>query len=332
MQNENLNEVDIKIVSPLPRDEYIGRDIIEIFDWFIQSFKSENTKQSYSKDLEGFFLFSYRVLKIKITTLQQITERLIILWKESFSSFSISSVARKLSSLSSFLTFSKKRGLIDSNVLELIKKPKINKLGKTNVLNQEEILKLLEFAKKQFQISKSKKSRSYCVWRLRYTVMYTLFSVGMRAEELCELKIKSLENVGQFWRLHMVTKGNITHSPIIHSNTAQVLLDYKNEFRSEAGLQDYFFIRSQLSKNLTKLNRISVFDMVKVSVKESCIFKEISPHSFRATLATLLHLQGVPIIQIQNLLNHKLTSTTSIYIKKASELTESATQSIEFLE
>ncbi len=332
MQNENLNVVVISKVPPLTREEYIGKDIIEIFQCFIQSFKSENTQQSYSKDLEEFFLFSYKVLKIKISKLNQITERLIILWKESLSSFSIASLARKLSSLSSFLTFSKKRGLIDTNVLELIKKPKIDKRGKTNVLNQEEVLKLLEYAKKQFQISKSKKSRSYCVWRLRYTVMYTLFSVGMRAEELCELKIKSLEYVGQFWRLHMVTKGNITHSPIIHPNTAQVLVEYRNEFRSKAGPQDYFFIRTQLSKNLTKLNRVSVFDMIKVSVKESCIFKEISPHSFRATLATLLHLQGVPIIQIQSLLNHKLTSTTSIYIKKSSELSESATQNIEFLE
>ena len=332
MQNDNLNGVVVNKLPLFTKDEYIGKDIIEVIQWFIQSFKSENTQQSYSRDLEEFFLFSYKFLKIKITTLKQITERLVILWKESLSSFSLSSIARKLSSLSSFLTFSKKRGLIDSNVLELIKKPKIDKRGKTNILNQEEVLKLLEFAKKQFQISKSKKSRSYCVWRLRYTVMYTLFTVGMRAEELCELKINSLENVGQFWRLHMVTKGNITHSPVIHPNTAQILLEYKNEFRSDAGPQDYFFIRTQMSKNLTKLNRISVFDMIKVSVKESCIFKEISPHSFRATLATLLHSQGIPIIQIQSLLNHKLTSTTSIYIKKSAEFSESATQKIDFLE
>jgi integrase/recombinase XerD len=332
MRNDDLNGVVINKLPLFTKDEYLGKDIIEVFQWFIQSFKSDNTRQSYSRDLEEFFLFSYKLLKIKITTLKQITERLVILWKENLSSFSLSSVARKLSSLSSFLTFAKKRGLIDSNVLELIKKPKIDKRGKTNILNQEEVLKLLEFAKKQFQISKSKKSRSYCVWRLRYTVMYTLFTVGMRAEELCELKIKALENVGQFWRLHMVTKGNITHSPIIHPNTAQVLIEYKNEFRSDADPQDYFFIRTQMSKNLTKLNRISVFDMIKVSVKESYIFKEISPHSFRATLATLLHLQGVPIIQIQSLLNHKLTSTTSIYIKKSAELSESATQKIGFLE
>jgi site-specific recombinase XerD len=87
-----------------------------------------------------------------------------------------------------------------------------------------------------------------------------------------------------------------------------------------------------MSKNLTKLSRSSVFGMIKISVKESRVFKDVSPHSFRATLATLLHNQGVPIVQIQGLLNHKLISTTSIYLKKSSELTESATQKIGFLE
>ena len=330
MQNEVLNG-SLNEQAASTKDDYVCKDILELLHWFIHSFKSENTKQSYSKDLDEFFLFSYETLKIKISTLKQITERLVILWKDSLSSFSLSSVARKLSSLSSFLTYAKKRGLVENNVLELIKKPKIDKRGKTNSLNQQEVLKLLEYAKKQFQISKSKKSRSYCVWKLRYTVMYTLFTVGLRAEELCELKINSLENAGQFWRLHMITKGNVTHSPIIHPSTAKVLLEYKNEFRSDAQPEDFFFIRTQMSKKLTKLNRISVFDMIKISVRESSLFKEISPHSFRATLASLLHQQGVPIIQIQSLLNHKLTSTTSIYIKKSSEIAESATQKIKFL-
>lgn len=332
MQNENFNRAISNKNIILTKEEYIGKEIIDIFNWFIHSFKSENTQQSYTRDLEEFFLFTFKTLKIKITSLKQITERLVILWKESLNHFSISSVARKLSSLSSFLTYARKRGLLEYNILELIKKPKIDKKGKTNILNQEEVLKLLEFSKKQYQISKCKKSRTYNVWRLRYTVMYTLFTVGLRAEELCELKINSLEKVGANWRLHMVTKGNIIHSPIIHPNTALVLMDYKNEFRANADGDDYFFIRSQMSKNLTKLSRSSVFDMVKISVKESRVFKDVSPHSFRATLATLLHNQGVPIVQIQGLLNHKLISTTSIYLKKSSELAESATQKIGFLE
>ncbi len=316
----------------LIKEEYIGKEILDILNWFLMSFKSENTQQSYARDLDEFFLFAYRTLKIKITSLKQITERLVLLWKESLTEFSIASIARKLSSLSSLLTYARKKGLIEYNILELIKKPKIDKKGKTNALKQEEVLKLLEYCKKQFQISKCKKSRTYCVWRLRYSVMYTLFTVGMRVEELCELKIKDLEKVGSNWRLHLTTKGDLPHSPFIHHNTVQVLLDYKNEFRAEATADDFFFIRSQMSKNLTKLNRASIFDMVKVSVKESGIFRDVSPHSFRTTLATLLHSEGVPIIQIQNLLNHKLTATTSIYIKKSNELSASATQKIGFFE
>ncbi|WGL59659.1 site-specific integrase [Pigmentibacter sp. JX0631] len=316
----------------LIREEYIGKEIIDLLNWFIMSFKSDNTQQSYSRDLEEFFLFAFKTLKIKITSLKQITERLVLLWKESLTEFSIASIARKLSSLSSLLTYARKKGLIEYNILELIKKPKLDKKGKTNILKQEEVLKLLEYCKKQYQISKCKKSRTYCVWRLRYTVMYTLFTVGMRVEELCELKIKHLEKIGQNWKLHLTTKGDLPHSPFIHQNTAQVLIEYKNEFRQDAHPDDFFFTRSQLSKNTTKLNRASIFDMVKVAVKESGIFRDVSPHSFRTTLATLLHSEGVPIIQIQNLLNHKLTATTSIYIKKSNELSAAATRKIGFFD
>lgn len=330
-----MNQISNSVInkySSVDSDEYIGKDIHSLIHWFIQSFQSENTKLSYSKDLEEFFLFSYRVLKIKIINLKQITERLVILWKESLKLYSIASISRKISVLSSFLTYSKKRGLIDTNIVEFIKKPKSNKISKTNALNNEEIFTIIEFAKKQFQIIKSKENRSYRVWRLRYTVLYVLFTVGLRVEELCGLKIKDFENTDHFSRLHLKTKGNLVHSPIIHSNTAKVLLDYKNEFRFDATPDEYFFIRVQLCKNITKLNRSSIFDMVKITVKESRILKEISPHSFRATLATQLHLQGIPIVQIQNLLNHKLTATTSIYIKKSSEIQEAASQKIKFLD
>lgn len=316
----------------LIKEEYVGKEILDILNWFIMSFKSVNTQQSYARDLDEFFLFAYKTLKIKVTSLRQITERLVLLWKENLSEFSIASVARKLSALSSLLTYARRKGLIEYNILELIKKPKIDKKGKTNALKQEEVLKLLEYCKKQFQISKCKKSRSYCVWRLRYTVMYTLFTVGMRAEELCELRIKQLEKVGAHWRLHLTTKGDQAHSPYIHQNTAQVLLDYRNEFRQSAEGDDYFFIRSQLSKNSTKLNRTSIFDIVKTAIKEAGVFRDASPHSFRTTLASLLHSEGVPILQIQALLNHKLTTTTSIYIRKAEEIAAAATRKISFFD
>ena len=64
--------------------------------------------------------------------------------------------------------------------------------------------------------------------------------------------------------------------------------------------------------------------MVIESAKKAGIEKKVSTHSCRATLATLLHNQGTPIGQIQTLLNHKDITTTSIYIKKANEIEESA--------
>ena len=39
----------------LIKEEYIGKEILDILNWFLMSFKSENTQQSYARDLDEFF-------------------------------------------------------------------------------------------------------------------------------------------------------------------------------------------------------------------------------------------------------------------------------------
>jgi integrase/recombinase XerD len=166
----------------------------------------------------------------------------------------------------------------------------------------------------------------------------------MRVEELCSLKIKDLEPLqDDNWRLHMIAKGLETHAPIIHRKTAHLLKDYIQQFRSFAQKDDFLFVSSALKemdpavkprddRASTPLHRTSVFHMIKICAKEAGIEKNISPHSCRATLATLLHQNGVPIAQIQSLLNHKQMTTTSIYIKKSDELAQAAATKIDLLD
>jgi integrase len=52
-----------------------------------------------------------------------------------------------------------------------------------------------------------------------------------------------------------------------------------------------------------------------------CIF---SPHSLRATAATLLLDSGVPIEAVQDLLDHKHITTTQIYDKRRRAVRDSA--------
>ena len=345
MENESENKIiNISVPSSLGNSliqnlnsiEYLAEwakreptnHISDIILHFLLSFSSLNTKKSYLFDLKEFLNFTFTE-NMNIEYINQIDEKTLIMWHDHLTNkgnLTQKSIRRKLNSLSSLLEFCKKRKLITINPMIFIQKPKYKEESKTNAFTLEEVKSILYHCEKEYELltqenSNTKKCKSAL---LNYSILVTLLSVGMRVNELCELKIKDIEFASDFTRLHMTAKGNKEHSPIIHHKTSQIIKKYIHELRPNAKEDDYLFIRVQNVKNNTKLTQPAIYKMVIESAKKAGIEKKVSTHSCRATLATLLHNQGTPIGQIQTLLNHKDITTTSIYIKKANEIEESA--------
>ncbi len=61
------------------------------------------------------------------------------------------------------------------------------------------------------------------------------------------------------------------------------------------------------------------------TVKKACIY---TPHSLRATAATLLLGAGVDIRKVQELLGHRHVTTTQIYDKRRFKTSEGASHDI----
>ena len=302
--------------------------ISDIVIHFLLSFSSIHTKRSYLYDIKEFINFANDI-DIQIQFVSQIDEKILIQWHDSLNAkknLTQKSIRRKLNSISSLLEFCRKRKLIENNPMHFINKPKVVEESSTNAFTIDEVKQILSYLKNETQrlSQENKQSRSYKSSLLNYTIMTTLFSVGMRVNELCELKIKDVEFSAEITRLHMTAKGNKEHAPIIHEKTAILIKEYMKMTRLCAKEQDYLFVRAQNVRYEKKLSQVAIYKIVTETAKKVGIDKKVSPHSCRASLATILHNQGVPIGQIQNLLNHKEISTTSIYIKKANELEESA--------
>lgn len=308
--------------------------------FFLLSLTSANTRAAYARDLSDF-LGCLRGLGLDILDARDITEKMVLLWQKSLESRHTryegarrrivnSSVARRLSGLSSFLRFCQERNVIPSNCAEFVTRPKLRARSATNAFTLDEVQRLLLWAKDQCETARQEhKPKAYASARLRFAVLYTLFSVGMRVEELCDLRIGDLESDSRASRLRMTVKGGEDHAPIIHPRTAEILREFVAEFRTGAGPDDPLFVRAQKVRHPTRLHRSSVFDMVRAAAEAAGIDKRVSPHSCRATLATLLHASGVPIGQIQDLLNHKSITTTSLYLKKTDELQDAAALKID---
>lgn len=298
----------------------------DIMFHFILSFSSQNTRRSYLNDLKEFYLF---ISEKNVSLISDIDDTLLILWQKFLynrENLSQKSIRRKLIVLSSVFVFCIKRKLISKNPMDLIHKPKLTFESKTNAFTIDEVKEILKYLENKCLIHTTINinSREFKSNLLTYTVISTLLSVGMRVNELCQLKLKDIERNAEFTRLHLKVKGNEEHSPIIHPKTAQIINNYINQCRANAKETEYVFIRSQDVVKTTKLSQVAIYKMLKSVTIELGIQKKISPHSCRATLATILHNQGTPLGQIQALLNHKEIATTSIYVKKASELDEAA--------
>ena len=310
-------------------------EIQSAFSHFLITQKSVHTRRNYGRDISDFLKFctdnSWHV-----AVLSQIKEEFINLWKIQLfkNGDKETSVARKLAALSSFLNFGVKRGLISKNVVLLVNRPHISEISRTNALTLAEMTDLLNFLKTNKETLKNlePKSRKYASAALRYAVIHTLISVGMRVDELCGLHIGSLEELPDRARLNLTLKGGYEHVVVIHPQTHAILKAYIQEFRATCSPNELLFVRAQNCKNKTqKLTQAAVYQSITESARHAGITTHLSPHSCRATLATLLHNAGTPIGQIQDLLGHKRISTTSVYIKKAEERSQAAAVQIDLL-
>lgn len=312
--------------------------LIDVVLHFLISYDSLHTRRSYLNDIKGFFNYLKKE-NIEITNIGEVTQGMVLGWRQSLLSskkqdgytLENSSVARKLNSLSSLMKFAQKRKIIEENPMDSLKRPPVNELPKTNAFTFDEVETILSTLKKSYMNYKNNKSlRKYESYFLAYTILNIMFSVGLRVQELCNLRLSSLKKYGENYKLKIFAKGQEFYETIIGQNTYKVLSEYITYFRASAKKSDFIFVRAQNTQKKTPLSTRAVYNMVKKAALECGIKKNVSPHSCRATVSTLLHLKGVPLAYIQRLLNHKQVTTTAGYIKRLEKELDYPTKYLDF--
>ncbi len=176
------------------------------------------------------------------------------------------------------------------------------------VLTLEEVKTLFRVVYGERQKTRDHTSYTYKSMVRDIVVLELLFATGARVSELCNLKKADVEIKQEYIKV----KGKGSRERIIQVCSPEIIAileEFIDLFHPGGSGYVYFFI-NRLGQRLSEQ---SVRFMIKKYTRIARIGKEVTPHMFRHTFATLLLEEDVDIRYIQQLLGHSTITTTQIY-------------------
>ncbi|MFK5948645.1 MAG: tyrosine-type recombinase/integrase [Methylococcales bacterium] len=141
-------------------------------------------------------------------------------------------------------------------------------------------------------------------------ILLFFYSTGARREELAQLNSHQMVLKTNTGVVRFLGKGNKERNiPITNYNIKNALKKYYDLFKSEISRTNCFFV----NRLGFQLSEQSVRYLVKKTALKAKISRNITPHVFRHSFATLLLEEDVDLRYIQNLLGHSSITTTQIY-------------------
>ena len=213
-------------------------------------------------------------------------------------------VSQHLSVLSGFCRFLMKQGVLQSNPVRLVKRPKQER--RLPVFYKEQSMEAY------FESTKGDPEFGTYEQKLNRLIISLLASCGLRRSELIALNVSSVDFNRQV--LHVFGKGDkMREIPIIPSLCEEISL-YLNALSSLT--EDAYEPGAPLLRT-PKGGRLYPVFVDRVVKKELAAIPDItvrrSPHVLRHTLATELLADGTDLNSIKELLGHSSLAATQVY-------------------
>ena len=269
---------------------------------------SKRTIEDYSFELNLFFSW---LNKKNIRFISEINKFVILDYQAYLSitqseltkkNFSASTQMNKLIKIKLFFSFLVKADILLNNPARNIKIPSRPQIIKWNLLSLRNIKKILT----SIDISNPLFYRDRAIIEILYTT-------GIRASELCNLKIEDIDYQNNYIRINS-GKCNIDRFVPACPGSLEFIKNYiekyrKNYMRKFSG--DYIF----LSNKGLKLSKEILGKIIKKHTAPVLTEKKISAHCFRVSAATHMLKNGADIRYIQQFLGHKKIDMTIRYLK-----------------
>ncbi|MBI4309600.1 MAG: tyrosine recombinase XerC [Candidatus Omnitrophica bacterium] len=197
------------------------------------------------------------------------------------------SVARKLSSLRSFLKYLQREGVIKNNPAALLMTPKLDK-PLPHFLSEEEAAQIIE-------APSSLRDKA---------IFETLYSTGIRVSELVGLDVDHVDFFSNIVRV--MGKGKKERLVPIGDKALESMKQYID---ARAHQSRALF----LNKSGGRLSDRGVRNIINKYILREAMARHVTPHMFRHSFATHLLNRGADLRSVQELLGHVNLSTTQIY-------------------
>jgi site-specific recombinase XerD len=316
--------------------------VASIFEAWVNRRKSEHTRRAYRGDVMDF------VQSMKLDWPQDATDLLSVsildvqAWKDSMTKAAMApkTVNRRVSSLSSFFKF------LAGAAAELRLPITVPNPAHAQFISREasdpvDETRALSLARAR-QLMNMPKGDDLLAVRDRAIVMFYLYS-GARIGTGCKLKVNDFQQDGDEAMIRVYLKGGKVKTKGLHFAAAHAIQEYIGKadltsgplFRPRASSKG----RSLAERRMTErsMNRLlmnylerlpgAIHEVEQASGQKAarCVY---SPHSLRATTATLLLDAGEAIESVQDLLDHKHITTTQIYDKRRRSVRDSASHKV----
>ena len=251
------------------------------------------TAEAYAGDLKHFINIHPNYLTLDRSALEKYAEELP-------AGLEHSSIARKLAAIKTFYKFLYREDIIPQNPAADIAMPKMaRRLPKA--LTKQEAEKILTAPEE----TSNGAARDGAILEL-------LYSAGIRVSELVNIKLLDVNFAECF--LKVKGKGSKERLVPISSQAGAAIRKYLDTERNKLKNPDDELFLSRSGKALTR-------QMVWQIVKRLSIgmLKNISPHTFRHSLATHLIENGADVRTVQEILGHANITTTQIYTSVSRE-------------
>lgn len=252
--------------------------------------KAKSTVSAYCKALDRFYDFINKNLD-EVTTYDI---------RRYFGKLKINNVSnRTIESyrvyLNSFYSWLKKEFEIEDNPFDGLNKIKYQR-NKKKPFNNIEVEKL----------------RSACKNVRDRSIIETLLTTGLRVSELIDLKVSDFDFIKMSVDVRN-GKGGKQRTVYTTDVAANYIMQHiqKNSYSSD----DYIFQNTKRKSNLTTSGIRKILN----SIAEDAGVKDVHPHKFRHTYASILADHGMNLQSVQILLGHSSSQTTQVYVHTREE-------------